>query len=174
MKLLLNISVVTALSLTGVAAARAQAAQPPAEASASGGQDKDVGKEEKAPEVDLPFDEQMKKGGELYYTTCAMCHQNSGEGVPDLFPPLAKSDYLMADEARAIGIPMHGLTGKVTVNGKEYNSVMPALTQLSDGDIANVITFVRNSWGNSGGPTTLDEVKAVSAKPAEGAAGGHP
>lgn len=132
-----------------------------------------VGAEAEVAKGPVTLDEQMQLGGEIFYTTCAMCHQANGEGVPDLFPPLAKSDYLMADETRAIGIPMHGLSGKITVNGNEYNSTMPPLAQLSDGDIANVLTFVRNSFGNQGDATTVDEVAAVRAKAAADAAAGH-
>ena len=59
-----------------------------------------------------------------------MCHQGTGEGLPDVFPPLAKSDFLAADPKRAISILLHGLTGPITVNGKDFNSVMPPMTQL--------------------------------------------
>jgi nitrite reductase (NO-forming) len=117
----------------------------------------------------LTLEEQMKAGGEIFGTTCAVCHQANGEGVADVFPPLAKADFLMADEARAISAPMHGLSGKITVNGKDYNSTMPPLAQLSDAQIANVITFVRNSWGNQGDATTVEEVAGVRAKGATGA-----
>ena len=68
-----------------------------------------------------------------------------------MFPPLAKSDYLAADPKRAIDVVLHGLTGKVTVNGKEYNSVMPPMSQLNDDEVANILTYVLNSWGNPGG-----------------------
>ena len=82
-----------------------------------------------------------------------------------MFPPLAKSDFLAADPKRAIGVVLHGLTGKVTVNGSEYNSVMPPMNQLNDDEIANILTYVLNSWGNPGGRITTDEVKKVRAAP---------
>ena len=76
------------------------------------------------------------------------------------FPPLAKSDYLMADKKRAINILLHGLEGNIKVNGQTYNSIMPKLT-LNDEEIANILTYVRNSWGNKGDQVLANEVKAL-------------
>lgn len=106
------------------------------------------------------FDERMKAGAIVYKTNCAACHQENGQGIPNAFPPLAKSDFLMADKHRSIKIVKQGLQGSVTVNGSTYNSVMPALG-LSDDDIASVLTFVRNSFGNKGEAVKVEEVKAV-------------
>ncbi|HSC11527.1 MAG TPA: copper-containing nitrite reductase, partial [Rhodanobacteraceae bacterium] len=99
----------------------------------------------------LTLEDQVKAGGELFNGTCSVCHQPNGAGLPNVFPPLAKSDYLAADPKRAIGILLHGLTGKVTVNGSEFNSVMPPMNQLNDDEVANILTYVLNSWGNPGG-----------------------
>ena len=87
-------------------------------------------------------------------------------------PPLAGSDFLMADKQRSIGIVLDGLNGKVAVNGNTFNSVMPPMSQLNDDELANILTFVRNSWGNSGEAVSADEVKKVreSTKRPEGAA----
>ncbi len=74
-----------------------------------------------------------------------------------LFPPLAKSDYLNKDKKRAINTVLKGLTGEVVVNGKKFNSVMPAMV-LSDEEVANVLTYVYNTWGNSGLEVTPAEV----------------
>ena len=79
--------------------------------------------------------------------------------MPDAFPPLAKSDYLNGDKIRAIKTVTGGLETKLTVNGHEFNGVMPAWS-LSDEDIADVLTYVYNTWGNSGLEVTPDEVKA--------------
>lgn len=106
------------------------------------------------------FEERMKAGAIVFKTNCAACHQENGQGIPNAFPPVAKSDYLMADKKRSIKIVKHGLEGAVTVNGSTYNSVMPALG-LSDDDIASVLTYVRNSFGNKGEAVTVDEVKSV-------------
>jgi nitrite reductase (NO-forming) len=90
------------------------------------------------------------------------CHQSSGQGLPGIFPPLASSDYLMADRDRAIGIVIHGLHGEVEVNGKKYNQVMTP-QNLSDDEIASVLTFVMNSWGNKAKMVTPEEVAKVRA-----------
>ena len=73
---------------------------------------------------------------------------------------------------RAIGIALNGLTGKVTVNGKTFDSVMPPMSQLNDDEIANILTYVLNSWDNGGGVVTKEEVQALraSTKRPEGAA----
>jgi nitrite reductase (NO-forming) len=88
-------------------------------------------------------------GKAVYTKVCAACHQPTGTGLPGAFPPLAKSDYLNADVNRAIKTVIKGLTGKVTVNGKVFNSAMPAQATLSDKEIADVLTYVYASWGNS-------------------------
>lgn len=107
-------------------------------------------------------EERMALGKRVYSVNCTACHLNEGQGVPPAFPPLANSDFLMADKARSIGAIKNGLEGLIEVNGKKYNSVMPRLS-LSDDDIANVLTYVRNSFGNSGDMVTLEEVQAVAA-----------
>ena len=94
------------------------------------------------------FEEQIEFGKQAYMQTCFACHQAEGQGIPNAFPPLAKSDYLNADVDRAIGTVLNGLTGEITVNGEKYNSVMTK-QMLSTDDIANVLTYVYNSWGNS-------------------------
>ncbi len=87
----------------------------------------------------------------------------NGEGVANAFPPLAKADFLNADVERAIGIVVHGKNGEVTVNGKTYNSTMPAQT-LSNEEIANVLTYVYSSWGNSNKDVTPAMVAKVKGK----------
>ena len=106
------------------------------------------------------FEEQMEYGKQTYMQTCFACHQAEGQGVPNAFPPLAKSDYLNADVDRAIGVVLHGLTGEITVNGEKYNSVMTRQT-LSPDEVANVLTYVYNSWGNSKKVVTKEMVMKV-------------
>jgi len=120
----------------------------------------------------LTKEQQVKAGEVLFKGTCSACHQDTGAGIPNVFPPLAKSDYLLADKKRAIGIALNGLSGPVTVNGSTFNSVMPPMSQLNDDEIANILTFALNSWGNDGGVVTAKEVTQVrsSTKRAEGAA----
>jgi nitrite reductase (NO-forming) len=108
--------------------------------------------------------EQIKLGKTLYGRTCFACHQSEGQGVPNAFPPLAKSDYLNANIDRAINAVLHGLSGEVTVNGKKYNNVMTS-QNLTDEEIADVLTYVYNSWGNNKTVVTPAKVKALRAKP---------
>jgi nitrite reductase (NO-forming) len=106
----------------------------------------------------LTLAQQIKAGGALYNGTCSVCHQATGEGIPTVFPPLAKSDFLNADKVRAIGAVLNGLTGPVTVNGNTYNSVMPPMSQLNDDEVANILTYVLNSFGNNGGQVSAADV----------------
>ena len=105
----------------------------------------------------------MEKGKRIYTQLCFACHQAEGQGLPGVFPPLAGSDWLMADKKRAIVSLIGGLSGPVIVNKQTYNGVMPP-SMLSDEQIASVLTFVRNSWGNSGDVVTVEEVKKVHAE----------
>jgi nitrite reductase (NO-forming) len=107
----------------------------------------------------LTPDDQIKAGQALFAGTCSVCHQANGAGMPGVFPPLAKSDFLAADVKRAIGVVLQGLSGKVTVNGQEYNSVMPPMSQLNDDEVANILTYVLNSWGNPGGTVAMEDVR---------------
>ncbi|MFK7924048.1 MAG: cytochrome c [Bacteroidia bacterium] len=96
------------------------------------------------------------RGQEVYMDYCMTCHLTAGEGVEGVFPPLAKSDYLLEDVERAIGIVKNGQMGAITVNGVEYNSAMPS-PGLDDDEIADVLTFVLNSWGNEYGKIVSEE-----------------
>ena len=106
----------------------------------------------------LTVDQQMKAGQALFAGTCSTCHQGNGAGLAGVFPPLAKSDWLVANPKRAIEVVLHGLTGPVKVNGQDYNSVMPPMSQLTDDEVANILTYVLGSWGNAGGKVTKAEV----------------
>ena len=113
----------------------------------------------------LTQQEQVDAGKVLFTGPCSVCHQANGEGLPGVFPPLAKSDYIAKDVKRMISTVLHGLTGKITVNGKDYDSVMPPMNQLNDDGIANILTYVLNTWGNPGGRITTEDVKKVRAQP---------
>lgn len=113
----------------------------------------------------LSLSDQINAGKALYNGTCSVCHQGNGTGMAGVFPPLAKSDYLNADLTRAVSAVLHGLTGKLQVNGKDYDSVMPPMNQLNDDEVANILTYVLNSWDNKGGQLKASDVKAVRAKP---------
>lgn len=119
--------------------------------------------EDKAEAAEKTFDERIAAGKSLYMQNCASCHQANGEGIANAFPPLANSDYLMEREDLGVDIVVNGLTGPITVNGKLYNSAMPALG-LDDDKVASILTYVRNSWGNEGGVVTLEDVKKFKKK----------
>lgn len=102
----------------------------------------------------------METGKQIYTQTCFACHQAEGQGIPNAFPPLAKSDYLNADVNRAIKIILKGKSGEITVNGEKYNSVMTRQA-ISNDEIADVLTYVYNSWGNNKTNVTKSQVDAV-------------
>jgi nitrite reductase (NO-forming) len=120
----------------------------------------------------LTVEEQIKAGQALFAGTCSTCHQSNGAGLPGVFPPLAKSDWLAANPKRAIDVVLGGLTGPIKVNGSDYNSVMPPMSQLTDDEVANILTYVTGSWGNGGGKITKAEV-AERRKVKPVAAAGH-
>jgi mono/diheme cytochrome c family protein len=107
--------------------------------------------------------ERIEAGKRLFATICAACHQPTGQGIPGRFPPLAGSDFLNADKHRAIQVVVRGLQGDLTVNGHKFNNAMPRFP-LNDQDIASALTFVYNSFGNSGKDVTAEEVSSVRAE----------
>ena len=115
---------------------------------------KDVNTKEKS------LAQKIADGKQVYMNTCFACHQANGQGIPNAFPPLAKSDYLNADVDRAIKIVKHGLTGEITVNGKKYNSVMTA-QNITNVEIADVMTYIYNSWGNNKTNVTVNRVNKI-------------
>lgn len=114
-----------------------------------------------------PSPEVMKRGEAVYAKTCIACHQPTGLGIPPVFPPLAGSEWVAMSPSIPVRNILHGMTGPVTVKGMTYTSMMPAVTGLSDGDIADVVTYVRNSFGNSGAAVTEADVKAIKAQYAD-------
>ena len=123
----------------------------------------------------LTLEQQAKAGEVLFKGTCSACHQDQGQGIPGVFPPLAKSDYLMADKQRSIRVVLEGLQGRIDVNGVGYQNVMPPLANLTDHEIADVLTYVRNAFGNQGEAVTDAEVAAVRAELAKAPVPqGHP
>src|SRR5262249_13577723 len=87
-----------------------------------------------------------------------------GQGLPGQIPPLARSDFLMANKERAVRAVLQGLTGEITVNGKKFNGQMIPLNYLSDEDIANVVTYVRNSFGNTGEAVSVAEARRIRSE----------
>jgi len=115
----------------------------------------------KAPVADTKA-ERIELGKTVFTQNCVACHQQDGKGIAGAFPPLAKSDFLNANINRAVGIVVNGYEGPIKVNGESFNSTMPKLN-LTDEQIANVLTYVLNNWGNGGGVVTTGQVKAIRA-----------
>jgi mono/diheme cytochrome c family protein len=111
---------------------------------------------------DNTLEQSIKRGEEVYTTNCVTCHMQKGEGMEGAFPPLAKADFITKDKTgkKSIGAILNGLSGEITVNGKKYNVPMPAQNYLTDQQIADVLNYVRNSWGNKAKALTEDMVKA--------------
>lgn len=98
-------------------------------------------------------------GAALFSTHCATCHQANGQGVPGAFPPLAGSHWLQGNAEIPVAIVHDGLQGKIEVEGTQYQGVMPAFSgQLSNAELAAVLTYARNEWGNSASEITADAV----------------
>ncbi|MGA2176054.1 MAG: copper-containing nitrite reductase [Verrucomicrobiota bacterium] len=112
--------------------------------------------------ADLSKQIQFQKGKTVYMQTCFVCHQPTGQGIPEQIPPLALSDFLATqDKDNVIRGVLMGRTGKITVNGKTYNGTMIPLNYLTDDQVANVLTYVRNNWGNSGDAVSVTEVAKI-------------
>jgi len=112
-----------------------------------------------------PFDMKasIARGRETYITYCLSCHMDQGEGIDGVYPPLAKSDYLMKDKSRAVRQILYGVSGEITVNGKKYNGEMTAV-DLTDQEVSDVVNYITNSFGNKGGSTTPEQVAAQRKK----------
>lgn len=111
------------------------------------------------PDPDL--EESMERGKEVYDTMCVACHMADGTGMPGVFPPLAQADYLENTEA-SIRAVKYGLQGEITVNGETYNNIMTPLG-LNDQEVADVMNYVLNSWGNEAeSMITAEQVAEVS------------
>jgi nitrite reductase (NO-forming)/hydroxylamine reductase len=109
-------------------------------------------------------DELMARGKAVYLGNCAACHQPDGKGLTGAFPPLAQSDYLQRDRKEVMAAALFGLSGPITVNGVEYNGVMPSLGHLPDEDLAAALTYVFGAWGNTGAAVSVEEVAALRAE----------
>ena len=109
----------------------------------------------------------MKKGKGVYAANCGVCHQSNGEGLAGAFPPLAGSDFLKGDRRKVMAAALFGLSGPITVNGVDYNGVMPSLGHLADEDLAAALTYVFGSWGNDGAAVSVEEVAALRAEPGQ-------
>lgn len=100
-------------------------------------------------------------GEAAYLANCAACHQPNGKGLAGAFPPLAGSDYLLDDVEQSVANVLKGLSGPITVNGQQYNSVMPSQGHLSDQQLASIFNYILNSWRNAGGNVTVERVAEI-------------
>tara|TARA_R110002049_G_scaffold307773_2_gene509415 strand:+ start:3695 stop:4096 length:402 start_codon:yes stop_codon:yes gene_type:complete len=105
---------------------------------------------------DTALQESIKRGSEIYTDFCMNCHMPSGEGVAGTFPPLAKSDYLMKNREASIKGIKYGQSGEMTVNEKTYNGTMAAMG-LNDDEVADVMNYITNSWGNKNDKIITEE-----------------
>ncbi|SFW81631.1 c-type cytochrome [Chitinophaga sancti] len=105
----------------------------------------------------------MARGKVLYQQICLACHQADGSGVPRMNPPLVKTSFVLGDKTKLITILLKGLNDDVEIEGEYYSNPMPPQAQLKDQEIADVLTFVRNSFGNKASAVKPAEVKAVRA-----------
>jgi mono/diheme cytochrome c family protein len=103
--------------------------------------------------------EKVHPGKAVYTQNCLTCHQADGSGVPGMHPPLGPGSWVEKDPSELIAIMMKGLSGKIEVNGEIYKNFMPSHAKLSDEEIADVLSYVRSSFGNRFDPITADMVK---------------
>ncbi|MDN3670574.1 cytochrome c [Echinicola jeungdonensis] len=110
---------------------------------------------------DDPLKESIKRGKEVYNDFCLQCHMADGQGVKDAFPPLAESDFLLQKRKESIKAVMYGMSGEITVNEVVYNGNM-SNQGLYDDEVADVMNYILNSWGNkSEKMVTEEEVKSI-------------
>lgn len=113
---------------------------------------------------DDKLQQSIKRGKEVYADMCATCHMPNGKGVSKVYPPLANSDYLMENRKASIQAIKYGLRGKIVVNGVEYKGIMANLGLYED-EVADVMNYITNSWGNKNSEMiTEEEVKAIEKK----------
>jgi mono/diheme cytochrome c family protein len=105
----------------------------------------------------------ITRGQALFTQYCVACHQADGLGVPHMNPPLVKTIYVLGDKSKLIKIVLNGFDEDVEINGETYSNTMAAHDFMKDQEIADVLTFVRNSFGNKAGAITIAQVKATRA-----------
>lgn len=113
-----------------------------------------------------PLAASIARGKKVYQSTCLACHQAKGTGVPGMNPPLAGSPWVTGSKDTLINIVLNGLDQEISLKGQSYSNPMPAQTQLTNQQIADVLTFVRNSFGNNADAVSVAEVKLKRQKSA--------
>lgn len=110
-----------------------------------------------------PLTASKQRGKKVYETYCLPCHMEDGGGVPRMNPPLAKTSYVLGDKKALINIVLKGMDQPIEIDGETYTNVMAPHDYLKDQEIADVLTYVRNSFGNKASLVTVAEVKATRA-----------
>lgn len=122
-----------------------------------------VSSEQLAKEINQNLPEQKSEkvhpGMEVYNQYCLTCHQTDGSGVPGMHPPLGPGSWVEKEPAELIAIMMKGLSGKIEVNGEIYKNFMPSQANLADQEMADVLSYIRSSFGNNLEPVTAEMVK---------------
>lgn len=106
----------------------------------------------------------VQRGKKVYEANCLSCHQPDGKGMPGMNPPLVKTKQVLGNKTQLINIILIGLDEEMVINGETYLNPMPSQPHLKDQEIADVLTYVRNSFGNKASLVTTAEVKAARAK----------
>lgn len=106
----------------------------------------------------------LARGKKVYQESCMACHQVDGGGVPRLNPPLIQTDYVLGDKKRLINIVLKGLNAPIEIDGESYENPMASFAHLTDQQIADVLTYIRNNFGNKASMVTAAEVKALRPK----------
>lgn len=111
-----------------------------------------------------PLQASIDRGKQVYLERCLACHQIDALGVQGMNPPLVKTKWVLGDKTTLVHIVLKGMTGKVEIDGETYQNVMAPHNDLSDQQIADVLTYVRNNFGNKAKAITAAEVKTIRAK----------
>jgi mono/diheme cytochrome c family protein len=106
----------------------------------------------------------MNRGKQVYLEQCLACHQADAGGVQNMNPPLVKTKWILGDKTTLVQVVLKGMTGEVDIEGETYHNVMAPHNDLTDQQIADVLTYVRNNFGNKASAVTAAEVKAIRAK----------
>lgn len=106
----------------------------------------------------------MERGKKVYESTCLACHQASGTGVPGMNPPLKQTKWVLGDKTTLINIILNGMDEEIEIDGDYFDNVMPPQSHLNDKQIADVLTYVRNSFGNKASAIKEEEVKKLRKK----------
>lgn len=110
-------------------------------------------------DTEVLLEDRIAAGKKVYSSICMSCHQTNGQGLPGAFPPLAKSPWVLGTPERIVKLILHGLNGELEILGQKYNGVMPSYkNQFNNQQIANVVTYIRNTWGNKASEIDADFV----------------